>query len=164
MRKITREVAGGAPSVNIDLLFTVSSLHDIELIPSVSRKLGCSQATMYRTLEKARIPLYHVPNRSGTVILLSATLWRLVNTPIFKKYIKRLGLSAKNLKVLPDLRTNKEDVTITQAVASGLLPITLEQALLAAECGLIPNTDQVLEPWFMLYLKGQVQTLLPRKK
>lgn len=163
MRKIQPEVSGGAPPIPKSRLFEVTSIYNIEIIPALSVKLGCSQATMYRTLLRAKIPIYHVPNRPGNVLLLAASLWRLATTPVFKKYIRSLGLSAKTLKLkTPDV-TDKYSITLSQAVKSGLLPLTVEQALLAAECGLIPHKDQVLESWFVLYLEGYLPCLLPSK-
>lgn len=151
----------GKPPLPKDRLFAVTGPYDIEILSGLSRKLGCSRATTYRTLQRAKVPIYHVPHRSGTKLLLAASLWRLATTPAFKKYIKDLGLSAKKLKLKTD--ANICDITLKKAIEAGMLPLTTEQALLAAECGLIPHKDQVLEPWFVLHLKGTIPCSLPMK-
>lgn len=163
MRKIKEDTSGSEPSLLNKRLFKVTSIDDFDIVPSLSRKLGCSQATMYRTLQRAKIPIYHVPNRSGTVLLHSASLWQLATTPVFKKYVKSIGLSSKTLRLESNASTERYDVTLAQALESGLLPLTPKQALLAAECGLIPHKNKVLEPWFVMYLEGSLKCLLPRK-
>lgn len=163
MRKICKnEAKEGLPSLPNKNIFRVTDDADVELLPTVANKLHCSLATIYRTLERAEIPLYHLPNRRGTVFLQSASLWRLAKTAAFAKYYKRLNLSDEKEASLE--KSTDKGMTIAKAVECGLLALTLDQAIKAARCGLVPNTNQVLEPWFVKVLEGKTECFLPCKK
>lgn len=143
-------------------LIAVQNFWDVTTVAFVSRTLGCSQATTYRTLKRAKVPIYRIPH-SRTVLLHNSTLWRLVSTPAFKKFLRRCQLPEINLHISDDEK-EKGFISLQMAVEQKLLPLPLEQAVIAAKCGLIPLTNGRLETWFELVLSGDKTLPLPRKK
>ena len=57
----------------------------------VQQFLGCSRATLYRTLRIAGIERYYIPNHPGSKYIWGCKLYKLLQTPAGKKVIKKYG-------------------------------------------------------------------------
>ena len=55
----------------------------------VQKALGCSRATLYRTLKRAGVKLYFIPNHPGAKYIWGISLYKLLETPAAKKLIKK---------------------------------------------------------------------------
>lgn len=151
-------------SVEENRSFRVRDEYDFTFIHEIAKILGCSQSTIYRTLSKAKIPIYHLPNRKGLAILHAATLWRLAVTPAFKKYVKRMDIKLLSWQELCQFKEKHECCSLCKATESGLLPMSLQLALAAVRCGLIPIDEEFYFPeWFALCLEGKLKLPLPMK-
>lgn len=146
-------------ALTLKLMFKVKDFLDIEIIPAIAYILGCSRATAYRTIKRAKVPVYYIPNKTSQTLLHAASLWRLAVTPAFNRYYKRQSVQTE--KGLCQTVNIKD---ITELVHTGLLPLSLPEAAAALNAGLIPlDRDGSIAGWFKLYLEDKLVFPLPRK-
>lgn len=153
--------------------FQIKSIYDVENIYSLRCKLDLSQAQMYRVFKKCEIPLYCLPNSRNCVFIHSATLWRFAKSTAFKKYIRKIEIkenmeyytnSYDKLNITLKDQDISNIVTVEEAVNNKILDLSVENAISAAKVGLIPCTSNyIIVPWFIRFLKGELEYPLPKK-
>ncbi|MBR2139380.1 MAG: hypothetical protein IJ963_00760 [Phascolarctobacterium sp.] len=67
----------------------VDSFYTMFTLRQVQKALGCSRATLYRTLKATEIERYYIPNHPGPKYIWGCSLYKLLTTPIVKKVIKK---------------------------------------------------------------------------
>lgn len=141
-------------------------IYDTALIYSIKVFLGVSLATTYRTINKANIPVYHLPNSRASSLISSSDLWMICSTPAWRKYTKRVGykmLTPKRLKRF--LRQHGTSDLIDLYDKGCFKALSLTEVVSAADCGLIPcNDDYNFPTWFIAHLLGLLQLPLFRKR
>lgn len=145
--------------------FNVHSLYDVEIIPSLQQKLGCSTATIYRTIKSSRLPILHLPHKRSQILIPDFSLWKICASPIWKKYLKRIKYKLPGKRRLAKLSAIYADSDlITLFNESWFEPLTLAETVAGAETGLIPADDKLNLPvWFIAALKGLASLGLPTK-
>lgn len=150
----------------MEKMFNIEDEWSFELVYSIKVKLGCSLATTYRTLERCRIPVYCVPNHPSQVLIHCSTLWCLAATPAWQKYLKRKGYKLPKKRRVKRFLDQYEHSDIVELFNDGIFaPLTLAQAVSAADNGLIPvDKDYNLPLWYIALVLGVVEIPLPRKR
>lgn len=124
--------------------YTMITVRQLQLI------LGCSRATIYRTLKSANIERYFVPNHPGAKYLWGCSLIKLLNTPALKKVAKRRRcFSSANLD---DANTMSER-----------LGIPSYQVEIGVAFGFIPIVDGEIPLWYIQAIRGLLVLPLPYK-
>lgn len=145
--------------------FNIESQFDFELVLNIKRILGCSLATVYRTLGRAQMPLYFVPNHRSATLIHSASLWRIAATPAWRKYLKRIRYRMAAKRCLKKLLSQYGSSDVFVWYEGGLFePLTLEEVVSAADNGLLPCDSAYNCPtWFYAILNGVFCLPLPQK-
>lgn len=146
--------------------FTIQDCYDIEILGSLSSKLGCSLTTVYRSIRKARLPIYCLPpNKRSQVIVLTCDLWRLAHLACWRKFLKRQGYKKLGMWKLWHLRKDFANSDLLSLYKENWFkPLTLQEIMSAVDFGLIPADDQLSLPaWFIASVKGLLDLGLPRK-
>lgn len=129
---------------------TFDSFYTMFTLRQVQNALGCSRATLYRTLGRAGIVRYYVPNHPGPKYVWACSLLKLIGTPALKKVVKYKKKSFSLTDVEVNLLANR-------------LELTTEQTVMGLECGLIPLIDSESPWWFEKAVKGILLLPLPYK-
>ena len=128
----------------VNNFYTMITVRQLQLI------LGCSKATVYRTIKNAKIERYYVPHHPGFKYLWGCSLLKLIDTPAIKKLAKR----RKSNILLSDV-----DI----AVCSKNLGLSKEHATAGLLCGLIPIVNNEIPWWYEKAVKGLLILPLPYK-
>ena len=104
----------------------VDSFYTMFTPRQVQNALGCSRATLYRTLKSAGIERYYIPNHPGRKYIWGCSLYKLVKTAAAKKAIKRYGVQnelteceIQNISKIIGLSTE----AIKQSITLGWIPL-----------------------------------------
>lgn len=128
----------------VDSFYTMFTLRQLE------KTLGCSRATLYRTLKSAGVERYYIPNHPGAKYIWGCSLHKLIKTAAAKKAIKRYGVP----KDWPEYETEKISKTI------GLSTEAIKQSL---TLGWIPLIDDEIPWWYEKAVNGILKLPLPFK-
>ena len=128
----------------IDSFYSMLTIRQLQLI------LGCSKATVYRTIKNAKIERYYVPHHPGFKYLWACSLLKLIDTPAIKKLAKRR-------------KCNDSLSSVDIAVCANNLGLTKEQVIIGLMCGLIPIVNNKIPWWYEKAVKGLLVLPLPYK-
>ena len=128
----------------IDSFYSMLTIRQLQII------LGCSKATVYRTIKNAKIERYYVPHHPGFKYLWACSLLKLIDTPAIKKLAKRRKYNDSLSSV---------DIT----VCANNLGLTKEQVRIGLMCGLIPIVNKEIPWWYEKAVKGVLILPLPYK-
>ena len=134
----------------IDKRLEVDSFYTMFTLRHVQKALGCSRATLYRTLKKAGIERYYIPNHPGPKYIWGCSLYKLLNTPIYMKYFRRSSFSdvlESNMSLKYAVELDVDYRIINAGIKSGIVPV---------ENGEIPW-------WYINSIKGMLKLSLPHK-
>lgn len=145
--------------------FLCNDLYDFEILHSLKVKLGCSLTTIYRSIARAKIPVYYIPHRRSQVLLHGWDLWRLASTPAWQKHLKRRGYKLYGKRQLNKLSKLYADSDIMTLFNEGAFKeLTLAELFSAVDCGLIPTDQEMNLPvMFIAAVLGLLKFELPRK-
>lgn len=135
----------------IDKRLEVDSFYTMFTPRQVQKALGCSRATLYRTLKKAGIERYYIPNHPGGKYIWGCSLYKLVETPIVKKTLKKYYGQDK----LPS-SNNIEKI----ARVAGMPFENIKEAIVF---GWIPVVNGEIAWWYENVVKGLLKLPLPSK-
>lgn len=146
-------------------MLNFDNVFDFYLVLNVKRLLGCSLATTYRTLGRAKITAYFIPNHASGALIPVSSLWRLASTPAWRKHLKRIGYRMPKKRLLKQFTKLHRQSDIAIWHSQGLFsPLTLPEVISAADNGLIPCDSVYNCPnWFYAVLSGLLILPLPRK-
>lgn len=150
----------------MEKMFNIEDEWSFEIIYSIKVKLRCSLATTYRTLDKARLPVYYVPNHPSQVLIHCSTIWRLAATPAWQKYLKQKEYKLPKKRKLKRFLDQYGHSDIVELFAEGVFEhLTLAQVISAADNGLMPVDKYYnLPTWYIALVLGVVEVPLPRKR
>jgi len=126
----------------------VDSFYRMLTLSQLQKLLRCSRATLYRTVKRAKIELYYVPNHPGHKYVWACSLLKLIGTPALKKAVKHSSCN----EIINEVNVHK--------IASEL-NLTSEEASIGLECGLIPLINNEPPWWFVKAVKGFLVLPLP---
>lgn len=147
-------------------LFNVSDKYQFELINSVKHKFQCSQATIYRALKRANMPVYYLPRKSQQTLLYSYDLWKFACCQCFKKFLKKQGIKLLGKWKLWHIKQDFEQSDVITLFNEGYFaPLTFQEVIAAIHAGLVPANleDLSLPTFFIARLKNLIVLPLPRK-
>lgn len=128
----------------------VDSFYTMFTLRQVQKALGCSRATLYRTLKIAKIERYYIPNHPGAKYIWGCRLYKLLKTPAGKKLTRKFGRD----KTLPDVECTE--------VLKGT-GVSRECLIQAMYLGLIPVEENQIPWWFEKAVTGLLVLPLPYK-
>lgn len=128
----------------------VDSFYAMFTLRQVQRALGCSRATLYRTLKKAGIERYYIPNHPGSKYIWGCSLYKLAKTPVARKAMKRCCVT----KTLPEYEIEK---------ISKVIGMSIEHARQSVSLGWIPLFANEVPWWYEKAVKGMLKLPLPFK-
>ena len=131
-------------------LLLVDSFYAMFTPRQVQQFLGCSRATLYRTLRMARIERYYLPNHPGSKYIWGCSLYKLLGTPAGMKVVKKFG----NHKLLLDI----EDIELMNKMG-----VPKECVIPSINFGLIPVKENKIPWWYEKAIKGLLVLPLPYK-
>lgn len=143
-----------------------NDIFDTALIYSIKVFLGISLATTYRTINKANIPIYHLPNSRASALISAADIWLICSTPAWKKHTKRIGYKMLTPKRLQRFRCEHSCSDLLDFFDRGCFKtLSLAEVISAADCGLLPCDDDYNFPtWFIAHILGMLQLPFTRKR
>lgn len=153
-------------SPNTIMQIKPNDIFDTALIYSIKVFLGISLATTYRTITKANIPVYHLPNSRASALISSADIWMICSTPAWRKYTKGICYKMLTPKRLQRFRREHSNCDLLDLFERGCFnPLSLAEIISAADCDLLPCDDDYNFPtWFIAHLLGMIQLPLARKR
>ena len=128
----------------------VDSFYRMLTLSQLQKLLRCSRATLYRTVKRAKIELYYVPNHPGHKYVWACSLLKLIGTPAVKKLAKRVSSNC-----------SMEDEVVAKFAKK--LGLTKKQATIGLLCGLLPIVNDEIPWWYEKAVKGLLVLPLPYK-
>ena len=116
----------------------------------VQQFLGCSRATLYRTLRIAGIERYYIPNHPGSKYIWGCKLYKLLQTPAGKKVIKKYGSD--------ELLTDIKGIELINGMG-----VSRKSLIQAIQIGLIPVKENRIPWWYENAVNGLLLLPLPHK-
>lgn len=128
----------------------VNSFYTMLTVRQLQKILDCSRATIYRTLKKADVEMYFVPNHPGPKYIWGCSLIKLLKTPAVKKVAKRRGFCY----------SASVDGGKKMYERIGIPP---HQVSIGVALGFIPIVDGAIPLWYIQATRGLLVLPLPYK-